>query len=125
MPNNPRAGGVSRRISGEDRDEFATSLRELDIPEGMGCIVRTAGVGRCNEELSWDMEYLMGVWQAIKQVVVATHSPFLIYQDSNPIIRALRDHFNADIGEIWSTTRRPTPRPGVHGAVRCRIICAS
>ena len=100
MPNNPRGGGVSRRISGEDRDEIRRVQRDLDIPEGMSCIVRTAGIGRSIEELSWDLEYLKGVWQSIMQVVLDKPSPFLIYQDSSPVVRALRDHFNADIGEI-------------------------
>ncbi len=100
MPNNPRGGGVSRRISGEDREEIQRVQRELDIPEGMSCIVRTAGIGRSIEELSWDFEYLQGVWQSIMQVVLDKPSPFLIYQDSNPVVRALRDHFSADIGDI-------------------------
>ena len=100
MPNNPRGGGVSRRISGEDRDEIRRVQRDLDIPEGMSCIVRTAGIGRSIEELSWDLDYLKGVWQSIMQVVLDKPSPFLIYQDSSPVVRALRDHFNADIGEI-------------------------
>jgi ribonuclease E len=100
MPNNPRGGGVSRRISGEDREEIQRVQRELDIPEGMSCIVRTAGIGRSIEELSWDFEYLQGVWQSIMQVVLDKPSPFLIYQDSNPVVRALRDHFGAEIGDI-------------------------
>ncbi len=100
MPNNPRAGGVSRRITGEDRDEIRDALRELDIPDGMGVIIRTAGVGRSNEELSWDLDYLMGIWESIKAAVVSTPGPALIFQDSNAIIRAIRDHLNADIGEI-------------------------
>jgi len=100
MPNNPRGGGVSRRISGEDREEIRRVQRELDIPEGMSCIVRTAGIGRSIEELSWDLEYLKGVWQSIMQVVLDKPSPFLIYQDSSPVVRALRDHFNAEVGEI-------------------------
>ena len=101
MPNNPRGGGVSRRIAGEERDEIRRVQRDLDIPAGMSCIVRTAGIGRSIEELSWDLEYLKGVWQSIMQVVVEKPSPFLIFQDSSPVVRALRDHFNADIGEIF------------------------
>jgi ribonuclease E len=101
MPNNPRGGGVSRRISGDDRDEVRRVQRELEVPEGMSCIVRTAGIGRSIEELNWDLEYLKGVWQSIMQVVLDKPSPFLIYQDSSPVIRALRDHFNAEIGEIF------------------------
>ncbi len=100
MPNNPRAGGVSRRISGEDRDEMREALREVEPPEGMGIIVRTAGVGRSAEELRWDLDYLLGIWEAIKQAVVTRPAPFLIFQDSNAIIRALRDHLANDIGEI-------------------------
>ncbi|MGI9330120.1 MAG: Rne/Rng family ribonuclease [Gammaproteobacteria bacterium] len=100
MPNNPRAGGVSRRITGEDRDLVRDALQSIDLPEGMGAIVRTAGVGRSEEELRWDMDYLMGIWDAIKQAAVSSESPCLIFQDSNAIIRALRDHLTADIGEI-------------------------
>lgn len=99
MPNNPRGGGVSRRIAGEDREEIRRVQRELDIPQGMSCIVRTAGIGRSIEELNWDLEYLKGVWKSITDVVL-TNQPFLIYQDSSPVVRALRDHFSADIGEI-------------------------
>ncbi len=100
MPNNPRAGGVSRRITGEDRDIVRQSLEDLDPPDGMGCIVRTAGVGRSNEELQWDLDYLLSVWEAIKQVVVSRPSPFLIYQEGNAIVRAIRDYFSNEIGEI-------------------------
>ena len=100
MPNNPGAGGVSRRIQGEDRDVVRQSLEELAPPEGMGCIVRTAGVGRSTEELRWDLDYLLRVWEAIKQVVVTRPAPFLIYQEGNAIVRALRDYFSNDIGEI-------------------------
>jgi ribonuclease E len=100
MPNNPRAGGVSRRIVGEDRDVVKASLNNLEIPDGMGAIVRTAGVGRGDAELSWDLEYLLKVWESIKGAVVSRPSPFLIYQESNAIARALRDHFATDIGEI-------------------------
>jgi ribonuclease E len=100
MPNNPRAGGVSRRITGEDRDVVRESLDELDAPENMGCIVRTAGVGREIEELKWDLDYLLKVWDAIKSVVVSRPAPFLIYQEGNAIVRALRDYFSNEIGEI-------------------------
>jgi len=100
MPNNPRAGGVSRRITGEDRDLVRDSLRELNVDPGMGVIVRTAGVGRGDEELGWDLDYLMRVWEAIKRAAVERPSPFLIYQESNAVIRALRDHLSDDIGEI-------------------------
>jgi len=100
MPNNPRAGGVSRRIEGEDRQEIREALRELNVPEGMGLIVRTAGVGRSTEELQWDLDYLLQLWQAIQTASESKPAPFLIYQESNVIIRALRDYLRADIGEI-------------------------
>ena len=100
MPNNPRAGGVSRRITGEDRDIVRQSLEELAPPEGMGCIVRTAGVGRSIDELRWDIDYLLSIWEAIKGAVVQRPAPFLIYQEGNAIVRAVRDHFSNEIGEI-------------------------
>lgn len=100
MPNNPRGGGVSRRISGEERDEIREAMHDLEVPRGMGVIIRTAGVGRSIEELNWDMEYLLGIWEAIKAAVVSRPAPFLIFQDSNAIVRALRDHLANDIGEI-------------------------
>jgi ribonuclease E len=100
MPNNPGAGGVSRRIQGEERDTVRQSLEDLEVPDGMGCIVRTAGIGRSTEELKWDLDYLLRVWEAIKQVVVTRPAPFLIYQEGNAIVRALRDYFTNDIGEI-------------------------
>ncbi len=100
MPNNPRAGGVSRRITGEERDIVRDALEELQPPEEMGCIVRTAGVGRNHEELRWDLDYLLSVWEAIRSVVVSRPAPFLIYQEGNAIVRAVRDHFSNDIGEI-------------------------
>ena len=100
MPNNPRAGGVSRRITGDDRDVVRESLEQLAAPESMGCIVRTAGVGRSIEELRWDLDYLLKVWDAIKNAVVSRPAPFLIYQEGNAIVRALRDYYSDDIGEI-------------------------
>ncbi len=100
MPNNPRAGGVSRRIEGEDRQEIREVMSSLEIPEGMGLIVRTAGVGRSQEELQWDMDYLLHLWAAIETASTQKKAPFLIYQESNIIIRALRDYLRADIGEI-------------------------
>jgi ribonuclease E len=101
MPNNPGAGGVSRRITGEDRDIVRDSLDQLTVPENMGCIVRTAGVGRSPEELHWDLEYLLRVWEAIKGAVVTRPAPFLIYQEGNAIVRALRDNLTNDIGEVY------------------------
>jgi len=100
MPNNPRAGGVSRRIEGDDRKEIREAMSGLDIPQGMGLIVRTAGVGRATEELQWDMDYQVQVWNAIEKAAAERSAPFLIYQESNVIIRALRDYFREDIGEI-------------------------
>ncbi len=100
MPQNPRAGGVSRRIEGEDRDELKKVIASLEMPEGMGVIVRTAGVGRSSEEMQWDLDYLTQVWQAIESAANEQKAPFLIYQESNIVIRALRDHYRADIGEI-------------------------
>ncbi len=100
MPNNPKAGGVSRRITGEDRDAVRESMQDLVVPEGMGVIVRTAGVGRTSEELQWDTDYLLKVWEAIKASAVERPAPFLIYQESNAVVRALRDHFSSDVGEI-------------------------
>ncbi len=88
MPNNPRAGGVSRRIEGEDRNELRDAMSQLDIPEDMGLIVRTAGVGRNVEELQWDLDYLLQLWNAIETSGEARKAPFLIYQESDVIIRA-------------------------------------
>ncbi len=100
MPNNPRAGGISRRIEGDDRSELREVLDALTIPDGMGMIVRTAGVGKSDEELQWDMDYLVRVWEAIEAAAPQKPAPFLIYQESNIIIRAIRDYLRPDIGEI-------------------------
>jgi len=100
MPNNPRAGGVSRRIEGADRSDLREAMSQLEIPEGMGLIVRTAGVGKSAEELQWDLDYLLQLWSAIETSAAGRPSPFLIYQESNVIIRSMRDHLRADIGEI-------------------------
>ncbi|RMG27392.1 MAG: ribonuclease E [Gammaproteobacteria bacterium] len=100
MPNNPRAGGVSRRIEGEDRSLVREAMAALDYPEDMGLIVRTAGVGRSHEELQWDLDYLLQLWSAIRKAAESRPAPFLIYQESNVIIRALRDYLRSDIGEI-------------------------
>ncbi len=100
MPNNPKAGGVSRRIEGEDRQQIKQTLNELDIPDGMGVIVRTAGIDRDAEELAWDLDYLKTLWGAIQQAYQQHKGPTLLYQESNVIIRALRDYFRRDIGEI-------------------------
>ena len=100
MPNNPRAGGVSRRIEGEDRSIVRDAMAQLEYPDTMGLIVRTAGVGRQSEELQWDLDYLIQLWDSIAKASEERPSPFLIYQESNVIIRALRDHLRSDIGEI-------------------------
>ena len=100
MPNNPRAGGVSRRIEGQDRSELREAMSSLTIPDGMGLIVRTAGVGKNVDELQWDLDYLLQLWQAIETSASEKAAPFLIYQESNVIIRSIRDYLRADIGEI-------------------------
>jgi ribonuclease E len=99
MPNNPRAGGVSRRIEGQDRTELREAMSQLTIPENMGLIVRTAGVGKNAEELQWDLDYLIQLWDAIL-ISAEKSAPFLIYQESNVIIRSIRDYLRTDIGEI-------------------------
>ena len=100
MPNSPSAGGVSRRIEGDDRAALKEALDKLNIPDDMGVIIRTAGVGRDAEELQWDVDYLLQVWKAITDAALSKPAPFLIYQESRLIIRALRDYLRADIGEI-------------------------
>ena len=100
MPNNPRAGGVSRQIEGADRDEARDAMAGLDIPSDMGLILRTAGVGKSAEELQWDLDYLLQLWAAIADAGEHRNAPFLIYQDSNVIIRAIRDYLRNDIVEI-------------------------
>ncbi len=100
MPNNPRAGGVSRRIEGQERTELKKVMSQLEVPEGMGLIVRTAGVGKSPEELQWDLDYLLQLWAAIEASTKERKAPFLVYQDSNVIIRSMRDYLRADIGEI-------------------------
>ena len=99
-PNKSRSGGVSRRIVGEERDVAREALQDVAIPEGMSVILRTAGIDRNAEELQWDLDNLLSVWEAIKKVVVERPSPFLIYRESNAVIRALRDYLSNDIGEI-------------------------
>src|SRR5580698_6578647 len=100
MPNNPRAGGVSRRIEGEDRDQMREVMNQLQIPEGMGAIVRTAGVGRSVEELQWDLDNLKTQWEAIAEAAKGRGAPFLVYQEGDAVTRALRDYLTDDIGEI-------------------------
>ncbi|MBM3354124.1 MAG: Rne/Rng family ribonuclease, partial [Betaproteobacteria bacterium] len=106
MPNNPRGGGVSRRIEGEDRDELRDTLDRLVVPEGMSVIARTAAIGRTVEELQWDLGYLMQLWQAVDGAArEAGSKPFLIYLESSLVIRAIRDYFQPDIGEILIDTQ--------------------
>ncbi|MEQ8914093.1 MAG: Rne/Rng family ribonuclease [Pseudomonadales bacterium] len=100
MPNNPRAGGISRRIEGEDREELREALAKLTIPDGMGVIIRTAGVGRSAEELQWDLDYLLQLWDAIVKAEGEEKTPSLIYQENNVIVRAIRDNLRKDIGEV-------------------------
>src|ERR671915_386756 len=100
MPNNPPAGGVSRQIEGVDREEAREAMSTLAIPEGMGLILRTAGLGKNAEELQWDLDYLLHLWQAIAEAAQKRPASFLIYQDRDIIIRAIRDYFRNDIGEI-------------------------
>lgn len=101
MPNNPRAGGISRRIEGDDRCELRDTLNQLNIPEGMGLIIRTAGLGRNIEELQWDLSVLLTQWNAIQEAADSRQAPFLIHQESDVVARAVRDHLRPDIDEIW------------------------
>jgi ribonuclease E len=100
MPNNPRAGGVSRRIEGEDRDQMRQVMDELVIPDGMGAIVRTAGVGRAAAELQWDLDNLKGQWDQIDAATKDRPAPYLVYRESDAVTRSLRDYFGDDIGEV-------------------------
>ncbi|MFN8767205.1 MAG: ribonuclease E [Lysobacteraceae bacterium] len=104
MPNSPNAGGVSRRIEGEDRQALKEALDAINIPDDMGVIIRTAGVGRDAEELQWDLNYLLQVWRAICDAALSKPAPFLIYQESRLIVRALRDYLRGDVGEILVDT---------------------
>ncbi|WP_297118009.1 ribonuclease E [uncultured Enterobacter sp.] len=100
MPNNPRAGGISRRIEGDDRTELKEALASLELPDGMGLIVRTAGVGKSAEALQWDLSFRLKHWEAIQKAAQSRPAPFLIHQESNVIVRAFRDYLRQDIGEI-------------------------
>ncbi|MGA1316742.1 MAG: Rne/Rng family ribonuclease, partial [Rubrivivax sp.] len=104
MPNNPRGGGVSRRIEGEDREELKEAMDQLEYPKGMSLIARTAGIGRTAPELQWDLNYLLKLWDAIDGASKAGKGAFLIYQESSLVIRAIRDYFSADIGEVLIDT---------------------
>ena len=100
MPNNPRAGGISRRIEGEDRAQLRDAMRTLEIPEGMGVIVRTAGIGRAAQELQWDLDYLLQLWGTITQEADNSKAPHFLFQESNVIVRAIRDYLRQDVGEV-------------------------
>ncbi len=100
MPNNPKGGGISRRIEGEDRAEMREAMSQLEIPDDYAMIARTAGIGKSAEELQWDLDYLIHLWDAISRASAERAAPFLIYQESNLVVRAIRDYLHADIGEI-------------------------
>jgi len=104
MPNNPRGGGVSRRVEGEDRQELREAMDQLDVPQGMSIIARTAGIGRSVEELQWDLSYLLQLWNAIDAAARDNAAPILIYLESSLVIRAIRDYFSPEIGEILIDT---------------------
>ena len=100
MPNNPRAGGISRRIEGEERDSLRDAMSELEFPDGMGIIIRTAGVEKSADELQWDLDYLLQLWEAIQRAEKDNRAPALIHQESNVIVRTIRDNLRSDIGEV-------------------------
>ncbi len=104
MPNNPRGGGVSRRVEGEERQELRETMDKLEVPSGMSLIARTAGIGRNAEELQWDLNYLLHLWSAIDSAAKGSPGAFLIYQESSLVIRAIRDYFTPDVGEILIDT---------------------
>ena len=100
MPNNPRAGGISRRIDGDERDELKAAVDSIEIPKGMGVIIRTAGVGRSAKELEWDLNYLVQLWEAIKNAESQEQTPSLIYQENSAVLRAIRDNLRHDVSEV-------------------------
>jgi len=104
MPNNPKAGGISRRIEGDERSEVREALRNLNLPDAMGMIVRTAGVGKEQQDLQWDLDYLLAIWQSITEAAADKPAPFLVYQESNVIVRMIRDYLRQDIGEVLIDT---------------------
>ncbi|RLA04363.1 MAG: ribonuclease E, partial [Gammaproteobacteria bacterium] len=114
MPNNPRAGGISRRIEGEERSELRATLDSVTVPKGMGLIIRTAGVGRVAEELQWDMSVLEQLWTAIKKAAAERSAPFLIHQESDVVIRAIRDYLRPDVGEILVDSQEAYDRARSH-----------
>ncbi|MGB1090711.1 MAG: ribonuclease E, partial [Oceanobacter sp.] len=104
MPNNPRAGGISRRIEGDERTELREAMKEVTVPDKMGVIVRTAGIGRTGQELQWDLDYLAQLWEAIQRAFTEVTAPALLLQESNVIIRAIRDYLRQDVGEVLIDT---------------------
>ncbi|ELR64984.1 Ribonuclease E [Photobacterium marinum] len=114
MPNNPRAGGISRRIEGEERTQLKAALSTLDLPQGMGLIVRTAGVGKSAEDLAYDLNYLLNHWERVKGAADSAPAPFLIHQESNVIARAIRDYLRRDIGEIVIDSKKIYDRARNH-----------
>jgi len=104
MPNNPRGGGVSRRVEGEERNELRDAINGLEVPQGMSVIARTAGIGRTTEELQWDMNYLLQLWHAVEEAAKMQSGAYLIYQESSLVIRAIRDYFHQEIGELLIDT---------------------
>ncbi len=117
MPNNPKAGGISRRIEGDERAELKAALETLSVPQGMGLIVRTAGVGKNAEELEWDLKILLKQWDAIQQAAQSGRAPFLIHQESDVVIRAIRDYLRRDIGEITIDDAKVLERTKQHIAL--------
>ncbi len=105
MPNNPKAGGISRRIEGDDRSEIREALRTLTIPDSMGLIVRTAGVGKEHDELQWDLDYLLALWDSIQEAGAQRAAPFLVFAESNVILRTMRDYLRKEIGEVLLDTK--------------------
>ncbi|WP_036831688.1 ribonuclease E, partial [Photobacterium sanctipauli] len=114
MPNNPRAGGISRRIEGEERTQLKAALSTLELPQGMGLIVRTAGVGKSAEDLEYDLNYLLNHWERVKDAADSAPAPFLIHQESNVIARAIRDYLRRDIGEIVIDSKKIFDRARDH-----------
>ena len=119
MPNNPKAGGISRRIEGDDRSELRDALAQLDIPDGMGVIIRTAGVGRSPEELQWDLDYLLQLWSSISTASDENKAPVLLYQESDVIIRTIRDYLRDDIDQVLIDDRGAWQRPMTSSAWSC------
>jgi len=115
MPNNSRAGGISRRIEGDDRDELKSLMSQLEVPQGMSVILRTAALGRVAEELQWDLTYLLKLWAAIKIAATEQKGSFLIYQESSLVIRSIRDHFSPDITEVLIDTEEVYSGTSVYG----------